>query len=102
MKARIAKDCPWSSVTAFGGQHYTRGEWRSVPAGCEEEAGRHPYLETDGHELDAFTESVEVDLPLESYTLEELRIMGKAAGFPFAWNMKRETLIAKLSARSDE
>ena len=101
MKARIVKDCPWSSVTAFGGQHYTRDEWRSVPAGCEEEAGRHPFLETDDvQEQAAGQEAGPVDLG--ALSLEELRAMGKAARLPFAATMKRETLIAKLSARSDE
>ena len=94
MQATVKDSSPWKIITAFGGREYVRGEWRPVPAGCEEEAGRHPYLETNGHEQDA--------VDLSTLSLEELRAMGKAARLPFAATMKRETLIAKLSARSDE
>lgn len=101
MNARVRADSPWKIVTAFGGHEYVRGEWRSVPAGCEEEAGRHPYLETDDvQEQAAGQEAGPVDLV--ALSLDELRVMGKAARLPFAATMKRETLIAKLSARSDE
>lgn len=46
MLARVRDDCPWSVVTAFGGEHYGRDEWRKVPAGAEAEAGAHPLLDT--------------------------------------------------------
>jgi len=47
MRARVKADCRWSSITAFGGLEMVRDEWRQVPAGCEDEARRNPYLEVE-------------------------------------------------------
>lgn len=33
-------------INAFSGRVFVKHEWRPVPAGCEEEAERNPYLET--------------------------------------------------------
>ncbi len=45
MDARVSGSSRWMTVTAFGGHEYIRDEWRVVPAGCEEEAMSHPFLE---------------------------------------------------------
>jgi hypothetical protein len=44
MKAK-AVNYPSGPVVAFGGIEFVTYEWRIVPAGCEVEAERHPYLE---------------------------------------------------------
>jgi len=46
MKART-KDYPAGPVLAFGGFEFVTYEWRDVPAGFEEAAGQHPYLEIE-------------------------------------------------------
>ena len=53
MKVRVREDSPHSLVTAFGGVLYVRNEWRLVPDDREDEARRHPYLESLPPELDA-------------------------------------------------
>lgn len=45
MKVRVKADSRVISVTAFGGRHYSRDEWRPVPDGAEQEALNHPFLE---------------------------------------------------------
>lgn len=45
MKARVKEDGRLNVVTAFGGREYTKREWRPVPEGSEEAAGKHPLLE---------------------------------------------------------
>lgn len=46
MFAKVKPDSPIRIVTAFGGFSYNPREWMAVPAGCEEEAKKHPYLDT--------------------------------------------------------
>lgn len=40
----------YKRIMAFGGLEYNR-DWRPVPAGCEDEARRNPYLETREAEI---------------------------------------------------
>jgi hypothetical protein len=47
MRVRVKRDSKVLNVTAFGGFQYIRSEWREVPAGCEQEAEKHPYLEIE-------------------------------------------------------
>ena len=42
----VKPDCVWSTVKAFSGLELTKTEWRTVPAGHEAEAVRHPMLDT--------------------------------------------------------
>lgn len=46
MQAKVKADYRWPAVVAFGGHEYVKTEFRPVPAGCEAEAQRHPYIET--------------------------------------------------------
>ena len=46
MQARVTADGPAYPVTACGGYEFCRHEWRTVPAGREDEADANPYLET--------------------------------------------------------
>lgn len=55
MQARATLPYP---VTAFAGREYVAYEWRPVPAGCDAEARRHPYLEL---QEPPDSEAVEVD-----------------------------------------
>lgn len=45
MEARVKQDARWKSITAFSGLEFVKMEWRPVPAGCEAEAKRNPFLE---------------------------------------------------------
>jgi len=46
MLARVKQDYASGSVVAFSGHEYVRSEWRDVPAGFEEQAKKHPLLDT--------------------------------------------------------
>jgi hypothetical protein len=43
---RAKADYP-SVVVAFGGFEFVKNEWRDVPAGFENQAAQHPYLEIE-------------------------------------------------------
>ena len=46
MRAK-AVNYPAGPVVAFGGVEFVKYEWRVVPAGFEEQAEQHPYLEVE-------------------------------------------------------
>ncbi len=46
MLARVKQDYAAGPVMAFSGREYVRNEWREVPAGFEEQAKKHPLLDT--------------------------------------------------------
>lgn len=46
MEAKVKDSSRYRSIIAFSGREFVKGEWRSVPAGCEAEAMRNGYLET--------------------------------------------------------
>jgi hypothetical protein len=52
LEARAKPDYKAGSIMAFSGHEYTRGEWRLVPAGFEEQARAHPYLEVRAFQKD--------------------------------------------------
>lgn len=45
MEARVISDFRFKTVMALVGHEYTKAEWRPVPAGLEQEAENHPFLE---------------------------------------------------------
>jgi len=45
MEARVSQSSRYGNITAFSGREYVKYEWRTVPAGFEEEAEKNPYLE---------------------------------------------------------
>jgi hypothetical protein len=45
LEARVRKDSELSMIRAFSGRDYNKLSWALVPAGAEDEAKRHPYLE---------------------------------------------------------
>lgn len=51
MEARVNQSSRYGVIIAFSGREYVKYEWRLVPAGCEAEAERHPYLEIKPVEL---------------------------------------------------
>ncbi len=61
MKARVRQDCRWNPVTAFGGQEFIKGEWRSVPEGGEAAAAAHPLLEVTSYELGVTSEEASAE-----------------------------------------
>lgn len=46
MEATVNEKTRHGTVIAFSGHEYVRYEWRRVPAGFEEQAERHPHLNT--------------------------------------------------------
>ena len=45
MEAKVKSNHRWGTVTAFGGLEFVKSEFRKVPAGLEQEAQAHPFLE---------------------------------------------------------
>ena len=75
MRARVKQDYRWKEVMAFGGHEYTKDEYRPVPPECEEEAGRHPFMEIEAEKAEKigveeklieFVEPVEFVAPVKS------------------------------------
>lgn len=50
MIAKLKSTYRWASLTAFSGHEYTKKEWRRVPAGCEDQARAHEFLEVSEDE----------------------------------------------------
>lgn len=47
MNARVKQSSRYGTMTAFTGFEFVKYEWRPVPAGCEDEARKHLYLDVD-------------------------------------------------------
>lgn len=59
MQAKVKKDYRYPAVTAFSGLEFVKFEWRAVPAFAEDEAKRHPALETQELVPEAVVEKIE-------------------------------------------
>ena len=46
LEAMVNERTRFGTINAFSGFEYVRYEWRAVPAGYEEQAQAHPYLNT--------------------------------------------------------
>jgi len=67
MRVRVKAKSSILTVTAFTGREYVQWEWRHVPAGCEEEARLHPYLEIERiqHDPDSSSATEQVNAQVE-------------------------------------
>ena len=89
MQARVRSDYRFSVVTAFTGREFIKGEWRLVPAGCEDEAIHHIAL-------DVQDDPQPLPVAKETYTVTQLREMAKKAGIKGYSRMKEATLLERL------
>jgi hypothetical protein len=63
MDARVNQTSRYGSVVAFSGHEFVKYEWRTVPAGFELEAERHPSLEVKADpEPEPLVEIVEMEI----------------------------------------
>ena len=74
MNARVKKDYRWNNVLAFCGVEYTKGEYRPVPKGYEDEAKKHPFLEIETEPVKKYIELVKKSAPepVEETSKEDL------------------------------
>jgi hypothetical protein len=59
MEAKVKSDSRYRTIIAFSGMEFIKGEWRAVPVGCEAEAMRNEYLETQEKPVEVPAEKVE-------------------------------------------
>jgi hypothetical protein len=45
LEAKVKDNYMFGNITAFSGLEYTKGEWRKVPVGMEDQALVHPFLD---------------------------------------------------------
>ena len=58
MEARVKSTWPFRTLQGLAGREFCKDEWRPVVPGFEEEAKRHPYLETQEVILSVSAETV--------------------------------------------